>query len=114
MATLRLTSLEYREGNSDKLYNVSLEQEGGAYVVYAEYGRRGSVLKKIEKSRSYHEYIVISDYNELIAEKRAKGYRDRGITTTATTKTKTKPKPKAVSQLEQNIADGVRRIDFEL
>lgn len=117
MAVLRATYLEYKQGNSDKLYNVILETESPIdYVVYAEYGRRGSVLKRIEKYRSFSEGYALAEYRDLIADKESKGYAHRNITTTTQGLTKAKPKtkPKAVSQVEQNIAEGIRRIDFEL
>jgi bifunctional non-homologous end joining protein LigD len=41
--TERIT-LYYREGSSDKVYQVSIESQGEGFVVNFAYGRRGSTM----------------------------------------------------------------------
>jgi len=69
------TTLYYREGTSDKVYRVALEERTGGYVVSFAYGRRGSTLNTGTKTTC----PVTSDeaqriYDKLIREKMAKGY----------------------------------------
>jgi hypothetical protein len=39
------TTLYYRQGSSDKVYQASLESVDGGYVVHFAYGRRGATLQ---------------------------------------------------------------------
>lgn len=73
-ATQRAT-LYFREGTSDKIYQVSLEPAGERFVVNFAYGRRGSTLSTgtktnvpvdLERARTIFE--------KLVREKTAKGY----------------------------------------
>ena len=69
------TMLYYREGSSDKVYRVSLEERDGGYVVNFAYGRRGSTLSTGTKTASpvamdMAQFI----YEKLVKEKMAKGY----------------------------------------
>ena len=69
------TTLYYREGSSDKIYRVALEECDGGYVVNFAYGRRGSTLATGTKTTA----PVTSDeaqriYDKLVKEKMAKGY----------------------------------------
>jgi len=75
---IKTVSLEYREGNSDKVYEVDLCEVGtGQFVVNFRYGRRGSTLREGTKtpdslSRSAAEEI----FDNLVLSKTTKGYRD--------------------------------------
>jgi len=69
------TTLYYREGSSDKVYQTSIEPAEGGFVVNFAYGRRGSTLQtgtKTNKPVSREEAEKIA--SKLIAEKQAKGY----------------------------------------
>lgn len=69
------TTLYYREGSSDKVYQTAIEPAGGGFVVNFAYGRRGSTLQtgtKTQKPVSREEADKIA--SKLIAEKQAKGY----------------------------------------
>lgn len=69
------TTLYYRQGSSDKVYQASIEPKDGSYVVNFAYGRRGSTLNTGTKTTApvpYDQAKVI--YNKLINEKVAKGY----------------------------------------
>jgi bifunctional non-homologous end joining protein LigD len=68
-------TLYYREGSSDKLYQVTLEPTDERYVVNFAYGRRGSTLNtgtKTSNPVSFDEAKSI--YDKLVREKTAKGY----------------------------------------
>jgi len=68
-------TLYYRQGSSDKVYQASLEPADGGHVVRFAYGRRGTTLQTGTKTPSplaYDEAKRI--YDQLIAEKTAKGY----------------------------------------
>jgi bifunctional non-homologous end joining protein LigD len=71
------TSLFFREGASDKIYNVELVRSGDFYTVQFAYGRRGSTLTTgsktptpvpLEKAKSIAE--------KLVMEKKSKGYTE--------------------------------------
>ncbi len=68
-------SLYFQAGNSDKVYNASIEETDGKYVVNFSYGRRGSALKSGTKTNSpvYLEDAKLI-YNKLVNEKTKKGY----------------------------------------
>lgn len=83
-----LTTLYYKDGSSDKVYQASIEAKDGGHVVNFAYGRRGATLTTGCKTSSpvpYDEAKKI--YNKLIAEKTAKGYTPgaAGTPFTATT-----------------------------
>ncbi len=69
------TTLYYREGNSDKVYQAAVEAAGDGFVVTIAYGRRGTTLQTGIKtpqpvSREEAERIA----RKLIASKLSKGY----------------------------------------
>jgi len=77
--------LSFREGTSDKVYEVDLcEVAPGQYVVNFRYGRRGAALREgsktpapvpLEKARRI--------YAELVGEKTGKGYKEATAAATA-------------------------------
>ncbi|MGB6221553.1 WGR domain-containing protein [Haloferula sp.] len=69
------TNLYYRQGNSDKVYQASIEPKADGHIVTFAYGRRGQTLTtgtktqtpvSLEKAQSIHA--------KLVASKLAKGY----------------------------------------
>lgn len=75
--TIKSTSLYYREGSSDKVYNVSIEEEKGGHRVNFSYGRRGNTPitgTKTNSPVSLDKALVI--YGKLVSEKTAKGYTE--------------------------------------
>ncbi|MBI5252620.1 MAG: WGR domain-containing protein [Desulfomonile tiedjei] len=69
--------LHYREGNSDKVYQVQLEPKEDGYVVTFAYGRRGSTLQTGTKTTSpvpYDDALTI--FHRLVKEKKSKGYTE--------------------------------------
>lgn len=69
------TTLYFRQGASDKIYQASIEERNGGHVVHFAFGRRGTTLQTGSKTQtpvSYEEARRIFD--RLIQEKTAKGY----------------------------------------
>ncbi len=70
-----LTTLYYREGSSDKIYQVAIEPKGELFVVNFAYGRRGATLQTGIKTSSPVDYQTAKNtYDKLVREKMAKGY----------------------------------------
>ena len=83
------TKLQFKEGNSDKVYEVDLCESGENYFVNFRYGRRGSELKEGTKTSvpvGFAEAEKI--FQKLIDEKTRKGYHVVG------TASQTAEKPK--------------------
>ena len=71
------TTLYYREGSSDKVYQCQIEPAGERFVVNFCYGRRGSTLNTGTKTNVPVDYDSAQRiYDKLIKEKRAKGYTE--------------------------------------
>jgi predicted DNA-binding WGR domain protein len=78
MKLIRQTSLYYREGSSDKVYEVDLcEVSPGRYLVNFRYGRRGSTLKEGTKTTGAVPLTQAQRiFADLVNEKTKKGYSD--------------------------------------
>ncbi|MCF6405930.1 hypothetical protein L3C95_23725 [Chitinophaga filiformis] len=76
MRFIKQTKLFFREGNSDKTYEIDLCEVGpGQYVVNFRYGKRGSALKEGSKTVSPVDLpTATAIYDALEKEKRSKGY----------------------------------------
>lgn len=73
---IKSTSLYYKAGSSDKVYNASIEEVDGKYVVNFSYGRRGSALKSGSKTNSPVSLKEAENiFIKLINEKTTKGYK---------------------------------------
>ncbi len=71
------TTLYFRQGSSDKVYQASIEERDSGYVVNFAYGRRGSTLRTGSKTKepvSYDKAKII--YEKLLKAKMAKGYTE--------------------------------------
>lgn len=76
MSVIQSANLYYKEGGSDKVYHLTIEDLGSNYVVNFAYGRRGSALKTGSKTTlptSLEEAKSI--FNDIIKEKTGKGYK---------------------------------------
>ena len=68
-------TLYYREGSSDKVYQVAVEPKGDQFVVNFAYGRRGATLQTGTKTQSPVDHArAVSIFEKLVREKTAKGY----------------------------------------
>ncbi|MDB6124678.1 MAG: ATP-dependent ligase [Pedosphaera sp.] len=71
------TTLYYREGSSDKVYQVSLEPKDNQFVVNFAFGRRGTTLQTGTKTSSpVDQETAEKIYDKVIQEKKAKGYTE--------------------------------------
>lgn len=76
MAIIKSADLYFKEGSSDKVYHVTLENSGSGHVVNFSYGRRGSALKNGTKTNSPVSLEKANDiFQKLVSEKSSKGYR---------------------------------------
>lgn len=76
MRLVRQTQLHFREGNSDKVYEVDLCETDGLYLVNFRYGRRGANLKEGTKTASPVSLAEAENaFKKLVDEKTKKGYR---------------------------------------
>ena len=80
MKLVKQTILEYRQGKSDKVYEVDLCQVGDdQYVVNFRYGRRGSKLREGSKTPMPVALAKAEQtFAKLVADKVKKGYQDQG------------------------------------
>jgi bifunctional non-homologous end joining protein LigD len=68
-------SLYYKEGSSDKVYNVAIEAKNNGWVVNFQYGRRGAALMSGTKTKSPVNFDkAVKIMSLLVVEKQAKGY----------------------------------------
>jgi len=73
----RGTTLCFREGSSDKVYEVEVVRSGDGFVVNFAYGRRGGTLKTGTKTPQPVTRARADElYETLVSEKRAKGYAE--------------------------------------
>ncbi|MCI0486926.1 MAG: WGR domain-containing protein [Blastocatellia bacterium] len=102
MKLIKQTVLVYREGRSDKVYEVDLCEVGqDRYVVNFRYGRRGTQLKEGTKTttplpRKDAEKV----FDSLVNSKTKKGYRD--ATGSATLAPSAPPKPRPATPTDSN------------
>ena len=69
------TKLEYRAGNSDKVYIATIMKYDNGHQVVFEYGKRYNVTGRIVKPNSPVTYPEArSIYDEMIHKKLKKGY----------------------------------------
>src|SRR5438552_17705580 len=78
MKLIKQTVLHFREGSSDKIYEVDLcEVSQNRYVVNFRYGRRGANLKEGAKTVSAVPLAEAQKvFDELVNSKVKKGYRE--------------------------------------
>jgi bifunctional non-homologous end joining protein LigD len=73
--SLDRTTLYYREGSSDKIYQCAIEPAGTRFVVNFAYGRRGSTLNTGTKTNVPVDWDDAKRiYDKLVKEKTSKGY----------------------------------------
>lgn len=77
MKTINQVALFYKEGSSDKVYNVQLvEKDSGEYAVNFQYGLRGSTLTTGSKIETDDQSKAKKEYDKLVKSKTAKGYTE--------------------------------------
>jgi predicted DNA-binding WGR domain protein len=101
MRLVRQTRLHFREGNSDKIYEVDLCETNGLFLVNFRYGKRGADLKEGTKTNgAVAQAEAEKIFQKLVDEKTRKGYQvlEEGQTEVA-------PKPKVAKVFD----DAARR-----
>ena len=78
MKLVKQTVLHFKEGNSDKIYEIDLCSSGAdGFFVNFRYGKRGANLKEGSKTpKAVSEAEAEKIFNALVAEKVKKGYAD--------------------------------------
>ena len=77
--SIQSSSLHYREGNSDKVYQAAVEPKDDGYIVTFAYGRRGNTLTTgIKSDLPMPLETATKLFNKLVASKVAKGYQPDG------------------------------------
>jgi bifunctional non-homologous end joining protein LigD len=76
MATVRSIQLFFQEGSSDKVYNARIVEDGGAFTVHVEWGRRGATLNSGSKAVKVTRAAADKTFDKLVREKRGKGYEE--------------------------------------
>ena len=77
LTELPATTLYYREGSSDKVYQCQIEQAGERFVVNFAYGRRGGTLNTGTKTNVPVDFDSAQRiFDKLVKEKRSKGYTE--------------------------------------
>jgi len=78
MKTIKSVSLFFREGTSDKQYNVLLLETSGGYVVHGQNGRRGGTMTtQVKTPVPVSIRVAEKVYDDLVREKKVKkGYKE--------------------------------------
>lgn len=99
-------ALYFRDSHSDKVYNVSLEENLGTYTVNFSYGRRGSSLSTGSKCSNVSLNQARSCYDKLVKEKTDKGYKSNGgassIVTSANAGIDSGVRPQLLNEIEES------------
>ncbi|MDQ3370269.1 MAG: WGR domain-containing protein [Myxococcota bacterium] len=72
---IRSIELFFQEGSSDKVYNAQIIEDGGAYTVTCQWGRRGATLSEGSKAVKVSLAAATKKLESLIREKTGKGYQ---------------------------------------
>src|SRR6266478_6160844 len=67
--------LYFRQGSSDKVYHLQLENEDDKWSVEAQWGRRGSALQSDVKVTGVPYEEAKRVYDRILREKTGKGYQ---------------------------------------
>src|SRR3954470_10124387 len=74
-AFMKSTTLYYREGSSDKVYQAAIEPKNNLFIVTFAYGRRGTTLQTgIKTPNPVDLHTAEALFEKLVREKTAKGY----------------------------------------
>ncbi len=105
LTELPKTTLYYREGNSDKVYQCQIEEAGERFIVTFAYGRWGSTLNTGTKTNVPVDLDSAQRiFDKLVKEKKSKGYTDgeNGTPYTNSTQTPSGLLPQLLNSVEEN------------
>jgi predicted DNA-binding WGR domain protein len=109
MKLIRQTKLHFKEGNSDKVYEIDLCEINAQFVVNFRYGRKGAELKEGSKTTSpVSQAEAEKVFQKLVDEKTKKGYHVVG------SQAETVDKPKVAVVLNNDLSARNERILSQL
>lgn len=74
---MKTTTLYFKEGSSDKVYQATIEPKGSGFAVNFAFGRRGSTLNTGTKTQEPVDLASAEKiFEKLVREKMAKGYTE--------------------------------------
>jgi bifunctional non-homologous end joining protein LigD len=73
--TVKTIELFFQEGTSDKVYHAQIVEDGGAYTVHCQWGRRGASLQQGSKAVRVPLAKAQQKFDSLVREKTNKGYQ---------------------------------------
>lgn len=73
---VRSIQLFFQEGSSDKVYNAQIVEDGGAFTVKVQWGRRGASLAEGSKAVKVARAVADKTFDRLVREKTGKGYEE--------------------------------------
>jgi bifunctional non-homologous end joining protein LigD len=73
--TVKSIELFFQEGTSDKVYHAQIVEDGGAYTVHCQWGRRGLSLQQGSKAVRVPLAKAQQKFDSLVREKTNKGYQ---------------------------------------
>src|SRR5688500_12831550 len=74
---MKTTTLYFKEGSSDKVYQAIIEPKGSGFLVNFAFGRRGSTLNTGTKTQQPVDLASAEKlFEKLVREKKAKGYAE--------------------------------------
>ena len=74
---MKSTTLYFKEGSADKVYQATIEPNGSGFVVNFAFGRRGSTLNTGTKTQEPVDLASAEKlFEKLVREKMAKGYTE--------------------------------------
>lgn len=114
LTELTKTTLYYREGNSDKVYQCQIEEAGDRFVVNFAYGRRGSTLNTGTKTNVPVDFDSAQRiFEKLVKEKKAKGYTEgeQGTPYLNSAQTPSGILPQLLNPIEENEVQKLIRDD---
>lgn len=97
------TTLYYKDGSSDKVYQAQVAEQAGGFIVTFQYGRRGSALQSGVKTLTpVTKDKAVEVFNKLVKSKKAKGYTEgeAGTPFLNSEKTTTGISPQLLSPIE--------------
>jgi bifunctional non-homologous end joining protein LigD len=107
-------SLFCKDSNSDKEYNITLEQSDSLYVVNFSYGKRGNATSTGTKTNSPVDLDKAKlIYSKLINEKQAKGYKPDGNVAVSTGISSVSPNDKVSTGLFPQLLNPIEESEME-
>jgi bifunctional non-homologous end joining protein LigD len=106
---MKTTTLYYKEGSSDKVYQASIVQQNGGFLVNFAFGRRGSTLNTGSKTSAPVDLPSAEKlFDKIVREKKAKGYTEGPNGTPYTSE-----EPKEYSGIQPQLLNPIEENEIE-